>query len=381
MFKTAQDVLILGDPHLSGETLWQLEVGNRLVDWAKTYPGFGPQSEVLILGDLVDTYASSPQTTTLVTAFIAALHSRIKRLVILVGNHDIEKDERRATGQHVAYEYLQVFFPSIEIIEHPREFQLGSLSCVALPFYGAPEHSLLELQREEGKPSPLIKYGIDPAKSYDFIAAHHFLRSAAKRSRIPEELSVDVEALFDAPQGKVIAGHIHTANSSPDEYTGSLYPLKIDEKGLRYIFAFTNGEWVREPMTTICDLLSVKLGDTLPKPVKDILPVYTITHCSSVEVARSEYGSDILIRKTVSSWDNIRKGQGFSDLGSNEHGLDGLTKRSILDRFKVILLDEEQDWVKFDATRDILEEALALIESAMTYGEDPDASNDEILLQ
>ncbi|MCA1800090.1 MAG: metallophosphoesterase [Actinobacteria bacterium] len=349
---------VLGDPHLSAENEWQAAASRKVIDWVESHPYNKEGNVTLLAGDIIDKYHSAPPTHHLVMKFLMAFKTQV---IIVVGNHDIEKTAANSNGQSVAYEYIKEMGDHFTMLEYPSTFKVFDLECIALPFYKAPVHSLVDLRGKD----PLRKYGIDNEKAYDLCIAHHFLYEE-RRTNIPEEVTLDVWSLL--PNTKLIlSGHVHVADSLPNNYLGSLYAKKIDEQGERYTWVYDSvtRKWLREVMPAMCSLISVKYGEALPKPKGDALPVYTITHCPSPDKARAFYGNDVFIRKVVSSWEHIRTNQDFASIDSERYSSEGLiSKEDLMYKFEQMVLDDASEWKKVDVSRDTLIEAVNFIKKA-----------------
>lgn len=371
MFKTV-DAIVLGDPHLSGETTWQLKVSQHIIEWTAQLELIGSETDVLVLGDVTDKYLANPITHDLVAHFISTLARRARTVHILVGNHDISKKDEvslAAQEQYVSYAYLKRFLPNVHIYEKPCEFTLADLRCVAIPYYYTPRHSLIDLSDFSEGRRPLRDYGIDDSAEFDFVAAHHFLRKGANNIRIPVEVSVDVDKLFLTPPKKIVSGHVHTLHANPEQYTGSLYPLKSSEQGVRVYWTYTHNEgWSYHQLTPFCELLSVEFGQPLPEPSEPTaIPVYTITNCSSKAQARHKY-PNALVRKTVSTWDSIRKDSKLTTATVGQSAA-GLNKRDILKSFRKDMLTSEAVNT-FDASQEVLDASFELIYNAIAENEE-----------
>lgn len=358
-------LVVLGDPHLSAETAWQKETGKRIIRWLHNQDFNHPDNSLIILGDLVDKYATSPPSNDLITEFL--MTCRFSKVHLLVGNHDISKMEED-DYQYVSYRFASRIDPNKFIIhEYPDVFNCQGLDIASLPFYTAPTHSLVDLELSS---NPMERWDIDWTYEWDLVIVHHFLTQTMDNSPIPRELTVDAHSLLPKAQ-KIMAGHIHVADSSPDEYLGSLYPKKIDEMGQRFYWIHDEDGWHKHHTPRFCELYSIKYGEKLPYEVtEDRLPVYTITQSPSEDKVRDYYGDKAYIRKIITSWDNIRQGQGFGDMSPEHYSIDQekgmISKNELMDMFEKVLLEEEQEWKKFEVTRDILEDAIDLIKQTPT---------------
>ncbi len=348
----------LGDPHLSAETEWQHAVSLEVIEWVKNHPYNQPGNEAILAGDLIDKYHSSPPTHELIVSFLMAF--KTSKVHIVVGNHDIDKDILSETGQSIAYNYASHLGEKYIMYPYPQEFEALGLECVALPYYKAPTHCLVDLKSGS---QPLSKYNIDAQKPYDLCMAHHFLYEE-KRTNIPEEVTLDVWKML--PNTKLIlSGHVHVADSLPDNYLGSLYPKKIDEHGLRFTWVYDSDtkQWLKEEMPLLCELISIKYGEPLRAASSSIaLPVYTITHCPSPDKARAYYGDQVYIRKVVSSWEHIRTNQDFATIDEARYKSEGLiSKEELMERFEQMVLDDASEWKKVDVSKDVLIAAVNFI--------------------
>ncbi len=386
-------VWVLGDAHLSAETKWQAVISKNVVDWIRSHELNVEENEVILAGDLIDKYGSSPPSHHLVLQLLTAF--KCHKVHVVVGNHDIEKTES-GTGQNLAYAYIDTLSsPERQYLlyEYPSVFKAGNLNCLAIPYYKAPTNSLVDLKHiPDGHSSSLEKWGIDYSDKceYDLCIAHHFV-SHDKASFVPEEVTVDLRKLSRDSKihaKKVLAGHVHVSDSDPDVYLGSLYAKKIDEQGQRYYWVHDGSKWHKYVMPTLCTFISVKYGEKLPEIDLDSdplsTPVYTITQCPSIDKAHHYYGDDVLIRKVVSSWDHISKQQEFSDIdpslysGSRE-GM--ISKLELMSRFEKMVLDDASEWKKVDVSKDTLEKAVTFIrELAVKTTNNKDVTANQVLL-
>ena len=351
--------LVLGDPHLSAEMDWQAETGRRIIKWLEGLEINNENNELILVGDLVDRYAFSPPSINLVVQFLRAC--RFHTVHMVVGNHDISQMEEESQ-QYVAYAFAPQMDSRFKIYEYPTTFKSSGLDVVTLPFYIAPTHSLVDLKPES---SPMERWGIDYTKSYDVCIAHHFLKNSLSKN-IPEELAVDVEALLPNVK-KTLAGHIHTAELSPDQYTGSLYPKKIDEEGMRFYWVYDSDtdKWKKWPTPKFCELHTITYGEKIPYEItENRLPVYSVIKAPSKEKAFDYYKGQGYIRKVFTSWDNIRGGQGFGEMNPAYYSMNNqamIPKHELLSRFETLLLEEQQEWKKFEVTKDTLKKAVDVI--------------------
>lgn len=351
---------VLGDLHLSGETPWKSAVSRNVIDWVANHEYNSPENEILLAGDLIDKYHASPASHNLVIQFLTSLQA--SKIHIVVGNHDIEIS---ADGQSLAYEYARSLGSHIHVYEYPIEIQSKGLQILALPFYKGPTHSLVDLKKpvQGDSQHPLDRWHLKADKAYDLAIVHHFLK-APSQSHIPDEITLDMDYLVPNAK-KVLAGHVHTADSLPDKYLGSVYAMKVDEQGQRYHWVYDEDtkRWMRYKTPVFCELKTVKYGEKLPQANNpEAIPVYTITQCPSVEKARSYYGNEPYIRKTVSSWDHIRTNQEFSEIDRERYnGAGMISKEELMGRFEEMVLSDVEEWKKKDITQDTLKAAVKFI--------------------
>ena len=331
------DIWVLGDPHLYGETAWQTAAAGAIIAWVQAHPLNKKTTEVIVLGDLIDRFKALPPTHDLILKFLQSF--RTQKIHLLVGNHDIDKlpsNENSGEGQWLAYAYARSLGERFIVYEYPQRFCIGDLQFLALPYYIAPSHCLEDYSSMEALKRRWPDLDLDPDSPIDVVIAH----VADLATGLPPGACVDIDELVGAKPFKIL-GHIHIANKSADriQYTGSLYSLKIDEKGERYEWMYQNGTWKRKTLPVFCDLLKVKYGDALtPSKHTEALPVYTVYNCPSEERARQMYGQKTLIRKTVSSWDHFRKSDDI-DFSQRSASFSLLTKEDLIVRFEQEVLN------------------------------------------
>lgn len=341
------NIWVLGDPHLHGDSHWQWETAIKIIEWIEQHPFNNKDTHAIVLGDIVHQFKALPPTHTLVLRFLQAF--KCPKVFLLVGNHDIDKmpgtGVQKERSQYVAYDYVVSLDPKkFVLMEYPQLFEIGALRALALPYYVAPTHCIGDYSSKEQFQEKWPRVLEQQLKRVDFVIAH----AADVSSGLPPGACINVRALVDAPL--IILGHIHTANMSEGsvQYTGSLYPLKIDEKGERYQWFYDaeNAKWLSYPVPVFCDLLTARYGDPLPKSQhKEALPVYTIYNCASEERARQMYGPDVLIRKLVTSWEHLKKS---ADIDLNTSAIvPFLTKEELLQQFEEDVL-KGSEWAEVD---------------------------------
>jgi DNA repair exonuclease SbcCD nuclease subunit len=364
--RSQPNIWILGDIHLFAETPWQLEVGKSIINWISSHELNREDTEVIILGDVIDKFKSLPPTHNLIISFLKAF--KCSKIHLIVGNHDINKMPHSdfEKYQWIAYFYAQELGSQYIIYEYPQKFNIGNISFLALPYYLAPTFCLNDYSDKElfKKVHPQV----DLDQPVDVVVAH----VADINSGFPSGTCINIENLVGKDPLKIL-GHIHVADSSKDkiQYTGSLYTLRTNEKGQRYYWYYKDGSWDRKEVPLFCDLLSVNYGDPLPlSKYKDALPVYTIFNCPFEERARQMYGKDIFIRKTISNWESIRKSKEM-DFGENISFVNILTKKDLINLFRKEMIEEKkEDFIggknSFGENKSLILKALNIIDSCIT---------------
>ena len=334
------NIWILGDPHLLGETPWNAAVARKMIKWIKSHPLNIPTTEIIITGDLVDKFSSLPPTHDLVIEFLKAF--RTSKIHLVVGNHDVDKMSgfdsvvTKGKGQMIAYPYVDKLFGDspvqCKIYEYPEAVNICGLTVLMLPYYKAPSHCLDDYNSRDvfyKKYPELANIKID-------LMVGHIIDSS---SGLPPINCVDVFKLLYPNEPMIVLGHLHAGQVSFEtrlNYTGSLYGLKIDERGPRYeiIYDAEKRVWSSNDIPVFSEMISVKYGESLPQPkLPSTIPVYTIFNCASDDKARKLYGDDVFIRKTISSWEFLQKNKEL-EVDADRVNFAFLSKEALIGEFE-----------------------------------------------
>ena len=98
---------------------------------------------------------------------------------------------------------------------------------------------------------------------------------------------------------KICLKHIHTRESNPDIYIGSIYARRKDEIDRTRAAWIYDGTWKEDPLPAFNTFLYVTSPDPLPE-TDAIVPIYTVLNCGNEKVAKQKY-KDIYIRKCLIS--------------------------------------------------------------------------------
>jgi len=271
----------IGDFHLQDNYLWSHELCENMISYLISAPYNTPENTAILLGDLTENQLNSGAVYEYLTRLFKGL--RFKKIIIVVGNHDIRK---RSGKETVPYDFLRDD-PRVYIASTPAEvLDIEGFKCLMLPHF----------LPTQARPS-VNKYYSSLSGDYDFIFGHVADETV---TIIPEGQRADLSKL----NGIKVLGHIHSRVS--DHYIGSLYAGNIKEvDDTRAVWLFDSNKVKTEvPLPIFVEYVNQTYPDPLLR-TKAMTTVYTFYGADEGSI-REKYG-DIYIRRIIRNLDSNLK--------------------------------------------------------------------------
>lgn len=274
-------IVILGDIHFASSKDYFVAIGNSVVDWFESWSLNNKDNELILVGDLVLSAINAGLVVELLYRFFEA--SRFSHIHVVKGNHD---EKLKDDIYQLAYSFLR-YKKNVTIYDDPTAVSIQGKQVLMLPHYNATSTQQPMVQRY----SNLYKES-QWQRHFDLLVGHFADNSVAYLNTEAvwnlERLDVDIICL----------GHIHTRGSNPQRYIGSLFANRVNENADdRAAWIIDDGGKREEPLPKFSEFLLVRYPEPLPHS-DALVPIYTVTNCSSEAVAKTLYG-DIFIRKVI----------------------------------------------------------------------------------
>lgn len=275
-------LVVLGDIHFSSSKNYFVAAGEKFLSWFQQWELNDKDNELLLLGDLVHSSVNGGVVIEFVERM--ARYSRFNKIHIIPGNHDLK---RRDGIDQLAYEFLR-HNDDVVIYDRITEASIQGMNVLLMPHY---------IPRP-GEP-PMLEYYSRAYErftgDYDLVVGHF----------MEEKLSFGIsDAVFNLDKlhtKHLCLGHLHT-RTDPNIYVGSVYPNRTNENDpRRAAILFDRGIRSEQLLPVFCEFQTVQYPNELPD-TKALVPIYTITNCTSESLVRHRYGN-IFIRKIVRGLD------------------------------------------------------------------------------
>lgn len=276
-------IAILGDIHFSSQKDYYLEICERFLDWFENWDMNHEGNQLILAGDLVQNALNGGQ----VIKFLEKIYlkSDFDWVHIVVGNHDLKKVDGI---NQLAYEFYKIK-PGFTVYTEPTETTIEGRDVLMLPYFediNSEGFTMAEYYSSIYK-NPRFK------NSYDLVVGHF------AGDDVSYEGSTDcVKNLNQIKTKKLCLGHIHTRETDPRKYIGSVFANRKGENDntrAAWIWNTVSNTWSEEKLPIFSEFLQVTYPDPLPQS-DALVPIYTILNCASERLARELYGN-IFIRK------------------------------------------------------------------------------------
>lgn len=290
-------IAILGDIHFSASKPYFVEAAHRVISWFSSWEYNNEDNELILAGDLVALAINGGLVLEFLYKFITA--SRFKHIHIVVGNHD----KKMKDGiQQLAYSFLK-HVPYVTLYEEITSICIQEKNVLLMPYYKA-EGFQKSMQERYSNLYLEKKY----QQHFDLLVGHFADGNSTFES------SDTVYNLDKLDVDTICLGHIHQ-RIIPDRYIGSLYANRVNENASnRAAWIVRETDVIEDPLPVFVEFISVRYPEPLPASTA-LVPVYTITNCSSEKVAQELYG-DIFIKAVLK---NIQGASAFDgDINSSD---------------------------------------------------------------
>ena len=276
-------IVILGDIHFSSQKDYYLEICERFLDWFENWDKNCEGNHLILAGDLVQNALNGGQ----VIKFLERLYikGQFSQIHVVVGNHDLKKVDGI---DQLAYEFYKIK-PGIKVYTEPTEITIDGRNILMLPYFDDVNQEGYTMPEYYGSIYKNPKF----SNNYDLVVGHF------AGSDVSYAGSTDcVENLNKIKTKKLCLGHIHTRETDPGKYIGSVFSNRKgenDDTRAAWLWDTVNNTWSEEKLPIFSEFLQVIYPEDLPHS-DALVPVYTILNCGSERLARERYGN-IFIRK------------------------------------------------------------------------------------
>jgi DNA repair exonuclease SbcCD nuclease subunit len=269
----------IGDIHFNSSNPFQYKAGALFLKWFYEQDfGDKEDNEVIFVGDITEKDTNPGGTINQAYNLIQIAREKFKRIYILLGNHDLAKTPDNPQHSLMFLDNIN----EVSIIQNPIAFATeNGFKVLALPFIRSIEKPLDEVYSE--LEDTIIN------RTYDVVAGHWH-----EAGSVPF-----LEGGVDTSKMKTdhwFLGHIHTRYNN--KYLGSVKPNNIAEEEtplprvIKYISRIGVGDADNEVEIEIPKFLTYKTAtypEELPPQKNDIVEVYTIEECQSLQQAKNLY--------------------------------------------------------------------------------------------
>lgn len=280
-------ICLLGDIHFNSSKDYYRDICEAFLNWYKDWKHNKSTNTLILAGDLVESAANAGIVIDWLTRLLD--YSRFNHIYVCAGNHD----KKIISGiPQLAYEFYKSR-DNVTVLETITRTNIEGAEVLFLPYYSGVNASGLSMHDFYSNLYKTDEY----SKHFDFVVGH-----VGGPDALFEGSNDCIDNLDKLNTDRLCFGHIHTRSSNPRRYLGSVYACKKNENDN------TRAAWLYDPITrcwsedrlpVFSEYLTVSYPEELP--ITDaIVPIYTILNCTSIELAKKEYG-DIRIRKAVST--------------------------------------------------------------------------------
>lgn len=280
-------ICLLGDIHFNSSKDYYRDICEAFLNWYRDWKHNKSTNTLILAGDLVESAANAGIVIDWLTRLLD--YSRFNHIYVCAGNHD----KKIISGiPQLAYEFYKSR-DNVTVLETITRTNIEGAEILFLPYYSGVNASGLSMHDFYSNLYKTDEY----SKYFDFVVGH-----VGGSDALFEGSNDCIDNLDKLNTGRLCFGHIHTRSSNPRRYLGSVYACKKNENDN------TRAAWLYDPITRCWSedrlpIFSEYLTASYPEelPITDaIVPIYTILNCTSIELAKKEYG-DIRIRKAVST--------------------------------------------------------------------------------
>ena len=280
-------ICLLGDIHFNSSKDYYRDICEAFLNWYRDWKHNKSTNTLILAGDLVESAANAGIVIDWLTRLLD--YSRFNHIYVCAGNHD----KKIISGiPQLAYEFYKSR-DNVTVLETITRTNIEGAEVLFLPYYSGVNASGLSMHDFYSNLYKTDEY----SKHFDFVVGH-----VGGPDALFEGSNDCIDNLDKLNTDRLCFGHIHTRSSNPRRYLGSVYACKKNENDN------TRAAWLYDPITrcwsedrlpVFSEYLTVSYPEELP--ITDALvPIYTILNCTSIELAKKEYG-DIRIRKAVST--------------------------------------------------------------------------------
>ena len=280
-------ICLLGDIHFNSSKDYYRDICEAFLNWYRDWKHNKSTNTLILAGDLVESAANAGVVIDWLTRLLD--YSRFNHIYVCAGNHD----KKIISGiPQLAYEFYKSR-DNVTVLETITRTNIEGAEILFLPYYSGVNASGLSMHDFYSNLYKTDEY----SKHFDFVVGH-----VGGPDALFEGSNECIDNLDKLNTDRLCFGHIHTRSSNPRRYLGSVYACKKNENDN------TRAAWLYDPITrcwsedrlpVFSEYLTVSYPEELP--ITDaIVPIYTILNCTSIELAKKEYG-DIRIRKAVST--------------------------------------------------------------------------------
>ena len=277
-------VYILGDIHFSSKKDYLIETCKKFLDWFENWPANNETNSLILAGDLVDSHINGGLVIDFLERF--ANNCRFHDIYVVVGNHDIKYLNNI---RQLSYEFYKRK-PKFHVFDEATEIKIENLNCLLLPyFWGTNKYDLTMVEYYSN-----IYKNKSFHNNYDLVVGHFSGEDVSFAG------TVDcVKNLDKINTKKLCLGHIHTRDTHPERYIGSVFGSRKNENDkTRAAWYYDGKEWKEEKLPIFNEFLNVTYPNPLPRS-KALVPIYTVLSCGNEKLVKQRYG-DIFIRKVTS---------------------------------------------------------------------------------
>lgn len=258
---------VFGDLHLSAMNPWSYDVGEKFISWFNKWCSNLKDDEkyILWLGDITEQDVNPGDVIDQEFRIFKKCSETFIKTYVLMGNHDLKLYKQKA--QH-SLKFLRNI-KNVHIIEQPEEFKVCNTKIRALPFMRIDGQSLVDY------------YSNMEFEDYVDLVVGHWNKDSKKEMFRGVDVSKMKTRMF-------CLGHIHTRIDK--DYTGSIFPNKVNEVGERVYKVFQNGVLKYEerfPEFLKYDI--IKYPNDTPTIIDDAVHVYEIEGVKSFQAAVQHY--------------------------------------------------------------------------------------------
>jgi len=269
--------IVCGDTHLKHDKYYTQAI-EMFFDWLSEQPFNIPENTFLHVGDFYDKYSPTPKD---IARGIYFLQDKLKfeKKYILTGNYKHSFDGIKKIWAEDSLEPVK----SVEVIKMIKGLKIGNLNCLILPWFNRITHpeGLSTKQYYENLPNQYRE------KEYDFIFGHI----------TNKDLFGEIVDISYLKAKKIVLGHVHNCNFSPD-FIGTPLVCRKDEQGKKnriMIIDNDTGEFEYLEVPRFIEYVDITYPNK-PEPSNISIQIFDIHEAPSIEIVKEHY-KDLIIRR------------------------------------------------------------------------------------